>query len=116
MKKIVKLTERDLTRIVRRVISEADAIARVQSLGKDNWLDSDDRMINRPNLKRFPDEKDSVLMTMRILWNILMIATQNGVLKQKKFYDLYTKDENNNRKKKTVTNSIFHLKNTLIFE
>jgi hypothetical protein len=93
MKKIVKLTERDLTRIVRRVISEADAIARVQSLGKDNWLDSDDRMINRPNLKRFPDEKRFGPNDYEDFMEYINDCDTEWCIKTKKFYDLYTKDE-----------------------
>jgi hypothetical protein len=116
MKKIVKLTERDLTRIVRRVISEADAIARVQSLGKDNWLDSDDRMINRPNLKRFPDEKRFGPNDYEDFMEYINDCDTEWCIKTKKILRSIYKRRNNNRKKKTVTNSIFHLKNTLIFE
>lgn len=51
------MTESDLTRLVRRVISEGDAIATHPTFGDNQWVDKFDRSSN-PDIEEYPEEKE----------------------------------------------------------
>jgi hypothetical protein len=63
MKKIVRLTESDLIRIVKRVISEQEEMPkklrgnyRIRSWMPNSWYDEDDRAVNPLDIEDFEEE------------------------------------------------------------
>jgi hypothetical protein len=62
MKKIVRLTESDLIRIVKRVISEEEMSKklrgnyRIRNWGPNSWHDEDDRAVNPLDIEDFEEE------------------------------------------------------------
>ena len=63
MKKIVRLTESDLIRIVKRVISEQEEMPkklrgnyRIRSWMPNSWFDEDDRAVNPLDIEDFEEE------------------------------------------------------------
>jgi hypothetical protein len=88
MKKIVRLTENDLSRIVRRVIKEQNEDGNVFTSGGDGrWFDSDDMEIDEPTdyseeITFGPDEYKSFMKFMNKCNTKSCVAT-------KKMYDKY---------------------------
>ena len=63
MKKVIRLTEADLARIVKRVISEQEEMPkklrgnyRIRSWGPNAWYDEDDRPVNPLDIEDFEEE------------------------------------------------------------
>ena len=84
--KIVRLTERDLTRLVNKIIKESDKgpFAHHASPG---WVDADDRHIEEPTNyseeREFgPDEYDDFM-------EFINNCDNKWCLKTKQFYDMY---------------------------
>ena len=79
MKKIVRLTESDLIRIVKRVISEQEEMPkklrgnyRIRSWMPNSWYDEDDRAVNPLDIEDFEE-------FFKIYWEMEMDAHEYGI-------------------------------------
>ena len=90
MRKVIRLTESDLTRIVKRVIREGEAFAHHDSTG---WVDQDDRHVPQDYMdvkgSDFDEQRKFGPGEYKDFMEFINNCDNNWCLKTKAFYDNY---------------------------